>query len=86
MAHTPLTCLQRDFPGRDMFTGRKNHFPSLPQAGLNEKEGNRLLNLIYFRIQQKEKKTAWKEDPQETQFSPTGFMNLSGSVRIFRFS
>lgn len=59
-----------------MFTGRKSHVPSLPQAGLDEKEGNRLLNLISFRTEQKEKNTAWKESPQETQLPPTSLISL----------
>lgn len=55
--------LQRDFLGKGTFAGRKNHIPSLPQAGPDEKEWNILLNLSIFRTEQKEKKTAWKEDP-----------------------
>lgn len=83
LPQTALMGLQRDFPGRDMFSGMKSHHSLSFPSWLWKKGRKQVIKPHYFQNRAKGKDDSMETGPIGVS-TPTGVMNLSGPDWLFR--
>lgn len=83
LPQTALRDLQRDFPGRDMFSGMKSHHSLSFPSWLWQEGRKQVIKPHYFQNRAKGKDDSMETGPIGVS-TPTGVMNLSGPDWLFR--